>query len=39
MLHRAFDATPLDKKVYSLGDDERWHEALLRYLKDAAQGL
>ena len=39
MLHRAFDVTPFDKRVYSLGDDVRWHEALLDYLKDAAQGL
>jgi len=39
MLHRAFEATPLDEKVYSLGEEEAWHEALLDYLQGAARGL
>ena len=39
MLHRAFEATPLDKKVYSLGEEAAWHEALLAYLEGAGRGL
>ncbi len=39
MLYRAFDVTPFDKRVYSLGDDEEWHKALLDYLKEAASSF
>ena len=39
MLHRAFEATPLDKKVYSLGEEEAWHAVLLAYLEGAGRGL